>query len=358
MRNFKKALFLSSAASMALVMAACGQEEETEEEAGSGEGSVEEADGELTVYTSRNEDFVGPLLDKFTEDTGVEVNMLALDDNAVNRIKGEENNVQSDIFISNDVGALEHLRLEGFLQEAEPENIDSIDEIYRAEDNSWFALSARTRVLMYNKDMITEEEMPEQIEDLTDEEYEGEFAITRGGNGGMIGHVSALRQEWGDEETSEWISGVQDNAAAILDGHGDIRRGVGAGEFAFGLVNNYYYHQQLQEPTDNNVGVVYPDQEEDEMGAVVNAAGVGLIEGAPNEENARVFLDWVLEEENQQAFSYDSLEVPINPDIEPIEDAASIDDYKTHDLPLRDLGEVWEDTRELIEDSGLDLEIR
>lgn len=250
MKKFKKALFLTSAASMALVMAACGQEEEGEEETGSGEESVEEADGELTVYTSRNEDFVGPLLDKFTEDTGVEVNMLALDDNAVNRIKGEENNVQSDIFISNDVGALEHLRLEGFLQEAEPENIDSIDEIYRAEDNSWFALSARTRVLMYNKDMITEEEMPEQIEDLTDEEYEGEFAITRGGNGGMIGHVSALRQEWGDEETSEWINGVQDNAAAILDGHGDIRRGVGAGEFAFGLVNNYYYHQQLQEPTD------------------------------------------------------------------------------------------------------------
>ncbi len=229
--------------------------------------------------------------------------------------------------------------------------------IYRAEDNSWFALSARTRVLMYNKDLITEEEMPKNIWDLTDPKWQGEFAITRGGNGGMIGHVSALRNEWGDEKTTEWIEKVKENAGGIMEGHGDIRRAVGAGEFTFGLVNNYYYHQQLQEPTDNNVGVIYPDQGEGEMGAVVNAAGVGFINGAPNADNAAIFLEWILQPENQREFSYASLEVPINPEIEAIEGAATIDDYQTHDMPLSQLGEVWEDTRELIESAGLDLDL-
>ncbi|WP_017729365.1 extracellular solute-binding protein [Halalkalibacterium ligniniphilum] len=357
-------LLLFGLMAMALfVIAACGgadepatSEEEPAEQAEDG-AEATEASGELVVYSSRNENFVDALLNKFQEETGITVQALHAGDNAVNRIKEEANNVQADIFISNDIGALEHLRLEGLLEGSEPEGIESIDELYRAEDNSWFALSARTRVLMYNKDLITEEEMPKSIVELADPKWKGQFAITRGGNGGMIGHVSALRNEWGDEKTAEWIAAVKDNAGAILEGHGDIRRAVGAGEFAFGLVNNYYYHQQLQEPTDNNVGVIYPDQAEGEMGAVVNAAGVGKVSGGPNAENAQIFLEWILQPENQREFSFESLEVPINPDIEAPEGAATISDYKTHDMPLSELGKVWEDTRQLIEEAGLDLDL-
>ncbi|WP_368505884.1 extracellular solute-binding protein [Alkalihalophilus sp. As8PL] len=368
MNKYLKALLFSLLALSLFVVAACGSDSEPAEETSdsepveetseeTGEEATAEETGELVVYSSRNENFVNALLEKFTKDTGIEVKPLHAGDNAVSRIKGEASNVQADVFISNDIGALENLRLEGLLEESSPEGIESIDEQYRADDNSWFALSARTRVLMYNKDLITEEEMPKSIKELTDPKWEGDFAITRGGNGGMIGHVSALRNEWGDEKTKEWIQDVKDNAGAILEGHGDIRRAVGAGEFTFGLVNNYYYHQQLQEPTDNNVGVIYPDQGEDEMGAVVNAAGVGLVKDAPNSQSAQVFLDWILQPENQREFSYESLEVPINPEIEAVEGAASISDYKTHDMPLSELGEVWEDTRELIEQAGLDLDL-
>ncbi len=326
--------------------------------AGCNEASGDEGAGEIVVYSARNENFVDALLEKFQEDTGIEVQALHGGETIVNRVKEESGNVQGDIFISNDVGALEHLRIEGLLEPIEREDFPGIEEQYRGEDNSWVALSARTRVLMYNKDLITEEEMPKNIWDLTDPQYEGEFAITRGGNGGMIGHVSALRNEWGDERTMEWIEGIKDNAGAILQGHGDIRRAVGAGEFKFGLVNNYYFHQQLEEPSNNNVGVIYPDQDEGEMGAVVNAAGFGRIKDGPNDESVQAFVDWILEPENQQMFSNESLEVPINPDIDVIEGARAITEYKVQGMSLRELGDVWEDTRRLIEESGLDLEIR
>ncbi len=318
-----------------------------------------EPSGPLVVYSSRNENFVDPLLEKFTTDTGIEVSVLHAGDAVVNKLKEEAGSVQADIIIANDIGALEYLRLEGLLGGPEAvDGIESIDADYRAADNSWVALSARTRVLMYNKDLITEAEVPSRIEDLADPAYEGMFAITRGGNSGMIGHVSALRNEWGDERTEEWIAAVKDNAGAITEGHGDIRRAVGAGEFAFGLVNNYYYHQQLAEPTDNNVGVVYPDQGSGEMGAVVNGAGVGVVAGGPNPEAARVFFEWVLLPENQREFSWASLEVPINPEIEAVPDARPISDYVVHAMPLRELGTVWEDTRALIERAGLDLELK
>lgn len=323
-----------------------------------GSGGGGEDPGELVVYSARNETFVDELLQSFEVETGIRVLPWHGGDNAVNKIKEEAGRVHGDIFISNDIGALEHLRISGLLEGYEPSGIETIDARYRAQDNSWFALSARTRVLMYNKDLISEEQMPKTIWELTDPVWAGQFAITRGGNGGMIGHVSALRNQWGDEQTLEWLSAVKDNAGSIMQGHGDIRRAVGAGEFAFGLVNNYYYHQQLREPSDNNVGVIYPDQGPDDMGAVVNAAGVGLIKDGPNGDNARIFLEWILRPENQRAFSYRSLEVPVNPEIEAIEEAASIGDYKVHDMPLSQLGHVWEDTRQLIEASGLDLELR
>ncbi len=314
--------------------------------------------GELVVYSARNERFVDALLEDFEADTGITVRALHAGGAAVNRIVEESRNVQADIFISNDVGALEYLRLGGYLQGYTPEGIETIDARYRAPDNAWFALSARTRVLMYNRDLITAEAMPKTIWALTDAQWAGQFAITRGGNGSMIAHVSALRHEWGNAKTAEWIAAVKANAGAIMQGHGDIRRAVGAGEVAFGLVNNYYYHQQLLEPTDNNVGVIYPDQGEGEMGAVVNAAGVAFVRDAPNADNARRFLDWILLPENQRAFSYASMEVPINPAIEAVGEAATLSDYRVHALPLSRLGEVYEDTRAFIERAGLDLELK
>ncbi|MBP1969124.1 iron(III) transport system substrate-binding protein [Virgibacillus natechei] len=357
----KKILMFTLLALSFGALAACGGNNgEADNDTGNNQGEVEELDGELIVYSSRNETFVQDLLDKFTEDTGVEVR--ALHGAEPLQIQEEAGNVQADIFISNDIGALEYLNQQDLLEGYEPENVESIDEEYRAENNEWFAISARARGFIYNKDMIAEDEMPTKMDDLLDPEWsevDNGYAITRGGNGGMIGNVSALRYEWGDERTSDWIMSIQENAAGILDGHGDIRRAVGAGEHAFGLVNNYYYHQQLEEPTNNNVGFIYPDQAEGEMGAIANAAGLGMVSGGPNEENAHAFIDWILEEENQLAFVGESLEVPINPDLEPpFEEAVSFSELNVQDMPLEELGNYFEDTRTIIEESGLDLELR
>lgn len=347
------AILLVVALSAALLAGCQGSESAPKSEA-----PEAQADETLVVYSSRKEDFVEPLLAKFTEDTGIEVEVLHAGDAAVNRLNEEAANVQADIFISNDAGSLEYLRLQDVLAPLDGVDLSVIDPAYRAEDGSWFGVSARTRVLIYNKDLITEAEMPKTVWELTDPKWKGQFAITRGGNGSMIAHVSALRAEWGDEKTEEWIQTIKDNAGAITDGHSDIRKAVGAGEFKFGLVNNYYFHQQLREPTDNNVGAIYPDQGEGEMGAFVNAAGVGIVAGGPNPGAAKKFVEWVLAPENQMAFVSTSLEVPLDPSLEVPEGARSIDSYSVMDMPLRTLGEVWADSRALIEKAGLDLELK
>ncbi len=344
-----------AAALLAVLLAGCQGKESVPK----GEPPEVRADDKVVVYSSRKEDFVEPLLDKFTQDTGIEVEVLHAGDTAVNRLNEEAASVQADIFVSNDAGSLEYLRLRGVLAPLDdPIDLSAIDPSYRAEDGSWFGISARTRVFIYNKDLIREGEMPKAVWELTDPRWKGQFAITRGGNGSMIAHVSALRTQWGDEKTEEWIRTIKENAGAITEGHSDIRKAVGAGEFKFGLVNNYYFHLQLREPTDNNVGVIYPDQGDGEMGAFVNAAGVGIVAGGPNPGAARKFVEWILASENQLAFVSTSLEVPLDPTLEAPDGARSIDSYNVMDMPLRSLGQVWADSRALIEKAGLDLELK
>ncbi|KIL44635.1 extracellular solute-binding protein [Jeotgalibacillus soli] len=363
--NVRKLWLIAILALLAVVMVACGSDSADEAASGSVDTNSDEAvkaseelEGELVIYSSRKEEFVQPILDKFTEQTGVEVHLLATDETVVNRIVEEQVNPQADIFFSNDTAAMEYLHLEGILQPYEGEDAKVIDEKYRASDNSWIGLSARTRGFIYNKDLISEEEMPQTIEELADPKWDGQYAITRGGNGSMIAHVAALRAEWGDDKTAEWLQESGKNAGAVLSGHGDIRKAVGAGEFKFGLVNNYYYHQQLAEAEGNNVGFIYPDQGEDEMGAFVNAAGIGFINGAPNPENAEAFISFMLEEDNMKDFAFNSKEVPLHPDVEAVPEALPISEYKTMDIPLSELGPVWNDAKQLIEQSGLPLEVQ
>jgi len=332
---------------------------------GSESGNVKADPGELIVYSNRNEKFVQELLDKFTKDTGIKV--IPLHGANPLQIAEEAKNVQADIFISNDLGALGYLHGQGLLQGANLKGIETIPADFRADDNAYFAISVRARGFIYNKDLITEEEMPKSIEDLFDPKWaqvKNGYAITRGGNGGMIGHVSALRYEWGDEKTSEWIAAIRKNAAGIYQGHGEIRRAVGAGEHTFGLVNNYYFHQQLLEPVNNNVGFIYIDQGENQMGVVANAAGVGLVKGGPNETNAVAFLEWLLLPENQAAFVGESLELLINsqfgavypPKVQP--HIVDFKEIKVQNMPVKELGNFFEDTRALIEKSGLDLDLK
>ena len=316
----------------------------------------------LVVYSSRNQRFVQALLDDFTEETGIRV-VAKHDVNAL-LIEEERNNVQADIFISNDLGALGYLHSQGLLEGSEPIGIDSIPEYFRSEDNAYFALSIRARGLIYNKDLISFDEMPKTMEDLMDSKWANVpngFAITRGGNGGMIGNVSALRYEWGDPKTRQWVSAISDNASGIFQGHGDIRRAVGRGEHAFGLVNNYYFHQQLLEPTHNNVGFIYLDQGEGQMGAITNAAGVGLVKGAPNADNAAIFLEWILRPENQVKFVGESLELLVNPQYGAVYPEAvlphipDLDELKLHDMSITELGKFFKTTTDLIRNAGLDL---
>ena len=309
--------------------------------------------GKLVIYSGRKEQFIQPLIDKFTQETGIEVQLLSggASEYAL-KIMDERNNPQADFFFANDSGVMEKLRLEGLLQANNMAAINNIPTDFRAIDNSWVGLSARSRVFIYNKDLISEEEMPKSILDLADPQWKGQFAITIAGSEAMIAHLTALRVQLGDAAVEEFIEGMLANQPEILKGHTDIRKAVGAGELKFGLVNNYYYHLQLLEEKDNNVDAIYPDQEEGGLGTFVNVAGIATVKDAKNAYSAQKFLEFLLQPEQQEMFANLNYETPVLPGIPVADIARPIDSYRRAAVDLSKIGPEWDATIDLMEKVG------
>ncbi len=346
----KKIFLIIGTVLIALALAACNPKPAPNQSSAPPAG---EETGELVIYSGRREQFIMPLIEKFTAETGIKVQLLSgsAAEYAL-KILDERNNPQADIFFANDAGVMEKLRLDGVLQPGDPAVFAAIPADFRAEDNSWVGLSARSRVFIYNKDLISEAEMPKSIFDLADSKWKGQFAITVPGSEAMISHLTAIRLLFGDKKTEEFIKGMLANKPAVLKGHTDIRKAVGAGEFKFGLVNNYYYHLQLLEDKDNNVGVIYPDQGSDQMGTFVNVAGVALVKGGRNPLSARKFVEFMLKPEQQEMFAILNYETPVLPGIPVHEIARPIDTYRRVDIKLSQLGAAWEGTIDLMEKAG------
>ena len=309
---------------------------------------------ELVVYSARKEKFVRPLLEKFQKDTGIRAKLLS----GVNVLKilEEQKRPLGNIFISNDVGQLEFLRFKGALREVHIGQETGIPKGHQAPGHSWIGLSARSRILIYNKDLITQDQMPKTLWELTGPKWKGQFAITRGGNASMIAHVAALHSVWGREKTLHWVRKIKENAGAITKGHTEIRQAVGRGEFKFGLVNNYYYHLQKLEKTNNRVAAIYPDQEG--MGVFTNSAGVAVLNNVHGQQQANAFMNWVIRPDNQRLFSQSSLETPLNAQLPIPSYSVGLKAYKVMKVDFSSLGRRWAETKGLIEEAGLDLAVK
>lgn len=350
--KFKKiSLFIFAGLMSIGILAGCSspaQESSSEVE------HAENQNQELVIYSGRREPLIAPIIEKFKEETGIEVvTSFAGASELANVIMEEKNNPRGDIFIANDAGTLEKLALEGMLSSNDSSELQNVPSNFRSSEGYWTAVSLRSRLIMYNTDLVDESELPKSILDLADSKWEGQVAIPQTGNESIIGHVTALRNELGDESAENFLLGLKDNKVNVLKGHTDIRKAVGAGEFKLGLVNSYYYY--LEKSEGSNVAAVALDQGADDMGAMVNISGVGIIQGAKNMEAAKLFVDFLLRDDIQKMFAEINFEMPAVEGIETSEGVMSLNDIKVMDMPLSILGIELNNTMNMLERVNLEM---
>jgi iron(III) transport system substrate-binding protein len=342
-------LALLPVATTALVLGACSLEP-SPSGSPSPAGSFDAGTEALVVYSGRTEELVGPVIERFEEETGVDVEVRYGDTaEMANIILTEGENSPADVFFAQDAGALGALAEEGRLAELPDDVLDAVDDRFRSPDGEWVGISGRSRVVVYNTDNVTEDELPDTIFGFTEPEWSGRIGWAPT-NGSFQAFVTALRTIEGEDRAREWLEGIQANDPSVYEGNNPALEAVISGEIDVAFVNHYYLMQRLAEEPDVPAANYFLT--DGDPGALVNVAGVGILTAADDTEGARTLVEFLLSEEAQAYFAEETKEYPLIEGVEPDPALPPLSEIGTPEIDLSDLSDL-EGTLELLQEVGV-----
>lgn len=333
----------------ALLAAACTDGGSTSTPGGS-EPAAESPSGTLTVYAGRSESLVGPLIDRFREASGLDVQVQYADTSELAVTILEEGDASpADVFFGQDAGALGALAAEGRLAALPSATLERVEPRFRSPDGEWVGVSGRARVVAYDT-RLHPDGVPTAIEAYTDPAWSGKIGWAPT-NASFQAFVTGFRVLQGDDAARAWLEGIQENEPKVYESNSAVLAAIDAGEVEVGFINHYYLMNALAEQ-----GESMPVRNQfltgDDPGALINVAGAGIVNTAGNPAAAQAFVDFLLSDESQQYFATETNEYPLvggvsaNPDLPPL---AEID---SPDIDLSDLADL-EGTLRLIQEAGV-----
>ncbi len=285
--------------------------------------------GELNLYTTRHYKTDDALYARFTEMTGIKVNVVnekkagAL----IEKIKTQGNNVQADLFITADAGNLGQAKAAGILDPVDSWRLrKNIPANYRDEDNMWFGLTKRARIMLYSKERVS----PEELKDLTydklakDPRWNKKLLVRSSSSMYNQSLVASFIEILGMDGAAAWVEGISNQMARKPQGNDrDQALAIKKGEGDIAISNSYYYGKLVNDKKKSSkyygvadvVGIYFP--QEDPNGIHINISGAGVIKNAPNRENAIKFIEFLSDVAQQQEFSSANYEFPVNPAAQP-----------------------------------------
>ncbi|MEM7108458.1 MAG: Fe(3+) ABC transporter substrate-binding protein [Bacteroidota bacterium] len=311
----------------------------------------------VNVYTHRHYDVDQQLFEKFEEETGIQVNVVnANADELIQKMEAEGQESPADVLITVDAGRLARAKEKELLQSVSSEFLNStVPSHLKDEDNHWFALTKRARIIVYAKDRVQPEELS-TYEALTEAQWRGKVVIRSSSNIYNQSLLASIIANDGEDSARTWVAGVVQNMARVPKGNDrDQVKAVAAGEGDLAVVNTYYLGRMANSEdaaeveASSKVGIYFPNQ--NGRGAHINISGAGVAKYSPNKENAIRFIEYLASKPAQEVFAEANYEYPIHPEVPPTELLQSWGDFKEDQLPLSKLGE-YNKLANLIFDAG------
>ena len=302
------------------------------------------AAGEVNLYSARKEELIKPLLDRFTAQTGITVNLVTgKADALLKRLESEGRNTPADLLLTTDAGRLYRAYEAGVLQPVRSDVLErQIPAVYRDPEGHWFGVSVRARVLMYAPDRVAPADLS-TYEALADSRWQGRICIRSSGNIYNQSLVGALIAAHGEAETEAWARGLVANMARPpKGGDRDQISAVAAGQCDIAVANTYYLGTMLtssdpaQREAAAKVAVFWPNQEG--RGTHVNISGAGVTRHAQNRDNAVKLLEFMVSEESQRWYADANLEYPVRSGIPLNATLESWGTFQADTLNLAELG--------------------
>lgn len=312
-----------------------------------------DGDGRLTVYSGRNEELVQPVLDRFAEATGVEVDVRYGDTAGMAaQLLEEGDRSPAQVFLAQDAGALGAVSQAGMLQSLPQQTLDAVPGTYRSAEGDWVGLTGRSRVLVYNRDRVAQDELPESVDDLVSDHWRGRAGVAPT-NASFQSFVTAMRVLEGDEAAEQWLAALAANDPQIREGNGPIVEDVEAGDIDVGLVNHYYLHELADErgvPAEELAVRMHFFGAED-TGALVNVSGAGLV-GEQPDGDGQALIDYLLSPEGQSYFVEETNEYALVEGADAPQGVPTLEELEAPRVDLNDLDDL-DRTIEMITDAGL-----
>ncbi|MEU9980685.1 iron ABC transporter substrate-binding protein [Streptomyces sp. NPDC050856] len=327
---------LAAAALLLPALAACG----SDEPAG------------LVIYSGRNENLVKPLVEKLEKHLGTNVDVRYGDSAELSaQLMEEGENTEAGLFLSQDAGALGALSKEGRLSPLTKATLDKVPAAHRGSAGDWVGVSGRVRVLAYHPDQVPTP--PNSVHDLVKPEWKGRigFAPT---NASFQAFVTGMRVLEGDEAARTWLKGLRANQPKAYEKNTAILEAVDKGEVSLGLLNHYYWYEQVAEKGAGEVKAKIHYLPKGDPGGLVNVAGAGILKGADKKQadHARKAVDFLLSTESQTYFAQETKEYPLAAGVKTAEGVPALESLQPPKIDLGRLDDLKK-TLAMLQETGL-----
>lgn len=310
------------------------------------------ANGDVNIYSYRQAYLLEPLLDAFTEKTGIETNVVFAKKGLAERLAREGENSPADLVLTTDISRLSELMERGLTQGVVTDTLTkNIPSSLRHSDGLWYGLTTRAR-LIYASNERVEDGAITTYEQLADDRWDDRICTRSGKHPYNIALFSSMIAHHGVEDTEEWLEGLKDNLARKPQGGDrDQIKAIAAGECDLSIGNSYYYGKMLQDENQREaaeqVHLVFPNA--DDRGTHVNVSGMALTQSAPNRDNAVTLMNYLTTEEAQSIYAKVNFEYPANPAVPPSDLVAGWGDLKPDNLPLETIADHREQAVKMVD---------
>ncbi len=319
----------------------------------SGLASCSSGPDALVIYSGRNENLVGGVIEQLEEAVGVPVEVrYGNSAELAAQLLEEGEGTDADLFFSQDAGALGALGRAGMLEAVEPAVTERVDERFVDPEGTWVGTSARARVLAYDPAQVQDVEAITSVDAVLEPRFTGTigFAPT---NASFQAFVTALRVQRGDDAAREWLTRFKAQEPVAYDNNLLVLDAVDSGQVAVGLINHYYWFERVAELGEAEVNARLHFLDSDDPGALINVAGVGVLAGSDQQEAADLAVEFLLSDPAQQYFADETAEYPVVEGITTTRhDLPPLADLEGSSIDLNDLDDL-QGTLTMLDEVGL-----
>lgn len=312
---------------------------------------------EVNVYSYRQPELIQPLMDAFTEETGIPVNVAFLRKGLIERLQAEGARSPADVILTVDIARLAGVVEADLTQPVQSDILDAnIPSEYRDPDDEWFGLTTRARIVYAAKDRVDPAEIT-TYEGLADPKWKGRICTRSGTHAYTLALLAAYITHHGEDAARAWISGIKDNLARKPQGNDRAQvKAIWAGECDVAIGNTYYMGKMLNDPEQkgwaDSVNVIFPEFED--AGTHVNVSGIALAKHAPNKEAAIKLMEFLSSPKAQEIYASQNFEYPIAPGTKPDPLVESWGSFTSDGLNLMEVASQRPTALKLVEEVDFD----